>query len=642
MTDPRLRQVAALLSGVGVAVATLVVLVWTEPSLSIVWDEGYTLAREEHVRAWLRGMGDPAEFARTWRPPMPDFVQQGGPPPRPDEIDTRAKLLNRRALRWFWPFSREEPNGHPPFYAIVGLIGDLVVPTWDELPRARFGTMLAFSLAAGAIFAFFASRWDYWSASLAAGAWLLQPNLFAHAHYAGYDALLSSLWVGAILCFTQAVEPRAPDESPAPWGGRWGWAIGFGILAGCAAATKFTGWLLPLPFMIWTLASRNRRGFRTLLIGCATAALVVYACNPPWWSAPIDGMTRFLRSNLSRAQSQPINVQFLGHIIETPTSSLPWYNTIVWTAFVTPLGFLALAIIGAARAAIPRRGAKRRNEQTPDAIGQTQDTPPVTKGGPEGVKHPSAEIPPSAASEPDTPPVTKGGPGGVNRSMPAPSRTQPSLTPFATTALTNWFFLLILRALPHTPGHDGVRQFLPAFGCLALVAGLGAVCLIHRNGRWGRAIVAAGLAEGIISVALFMPVPLSYFSPAVGGLPGAVALGMEPTYYWDALTDDAITWLNRHTVSGRSVLFADAPVSWFYLRKNGRLRAPICPYEPGEMQWYVVQNRPGAFNEVTRALIASPGPKRILSEKWGVPLIWAFPRDLVDEVERQVRSRTSR
>jgi hypothetical protein len=180
------------------------------------------------------------------------------------------------------------------------------------------------------------------------------------------------------------------------------------------------------------------------------------------------------------------------------------------------------------------------------------------------------------------------------------------------------------------------------FGYLALLAGLGAAWLIDRFGHWGGASIAASLAAGIISAALFMPVPLSDFSPAVGGLPGAVALGMEPTSYWDALTDDAITWLNRHTASGRSVLFADTPFSWFYLRKNGRLRASICPYEPVEMQWYVVQNRPGAFNDVTRALIASPGPKRILSEKWGVPLIWAFPRDLVDEVERQVRSRTNR
>ena len=31
-----------------------------------------------------------------------------------------------------------------------------------------------------------------------------------------------------------------------------------------------------------------------------------------------------------------------------------------------------------------------------------------------------------------------------------------------------------------------------------------------------------------------MPVPLSYYSPLIGGLPGAAAIGMEPTFYWDS------------------------------------------------------------------------------------------------------------
>ena len=46
-------------------------------------------------------------------------------------------------------------------------------------------------------------------------------------------------------------------------------------------------------------------------------------------------------------------------------------------------------------------------------------------------------------------------------------------------------FLLALRALPHTPGHDGVRQFLPAMGCLALVASFGATRSINQFGAWG-------------------------------------------------------------------------------------------------------------------------------------------------------------
>ena len=80
---------------------------------------------------------------------------------------------------------------------------------------------------------------------------------------------------------------------------------------------------------------------------------------------------------------------------------------------------------------------------------------------------------------------------------------------------------MTLRALPHTPGHDGIRQFLPAFGMLALLAGLGAESVRSRLGTWGKALIFLATVEGALSVGLMMPVPLSYYSPLVGGLPGA-------------------------------------------------------------------------------------------------------------------------
>src|SRR5262249_39146084 len=141
----------------------------------------------------------------------------------------------------------------------------------------------------------------------------------------------------------------------------------------------------------------------------------------------------------------------------------------------------------------------------------------------------------------------------------------------------HWVFLMILRALPHTPGHDGVRQFLPAFGVLALLGGLGAGTLLESWGRWARLAIAAALVEGILSVAVMMPVPLSYFSPIVGGLPGAAALGMEPTYYWDALSPEARQWLTANTPPGRTIVFAWYTHSWLYLRRTGELPRRIAP-----------------------------------------------------------------
>ncbi len=210
----RKARIEAHLVGVCVAFVSALLMILTEPMMAIVWDEGYTLGREESLRDWFRALGDPPRFAATWQPRQRDdeLVQRPPTTPAPlrEQIDKRSKLLfDSDVLAWFWPFAREEPHGHPPFYALLGLVGDFVAPTWQELPRARLGPILLFSLTAGVIFSFVAARWGYWPAALAAGSWVLQPNLFGHGHYAAYDAVLSSLWVLAIAAFTWAVAPAA-------------------------------------------------------------------------------------------------------------------------------------------------------------------------------------------------------------------------------------------------------------------------------------------------------------------------------------------------------------------------------------------------------------------------------------------------
>jgi hypothetical protein len=466
-------------------------------------------------------------------------------------MDTRGELLfDRDVLAWFWPFAREEPHGHPPFYALLGLAGDVLAPSWRELARARLGPIVLFSLTAGAIFSFLATRWGYWSAGLAAGSWILQPNLFGHGHYASYDAVLSSLWVLSIITFISAI--RADPEVV---GARLRYLMTalFGLILGCAATTKLTGWFLPLPFLAWVVMYRSRSGFMTLGIGLLTAAIVVLALQPSWWTEPVVGLMRFLDSNLNRGETIPINVQFLGTTYVTPKQSLPWYNTIVWTLFVTPIGFLAMAAVGI--------GVAVRNWRV-ESLG-------VLLAG-------------------------------------------------------HWLFLMILRAMPHTPGHDGVRLFLPAFGVLALLGGLGARWLVAGYGWRAKGAIAAALTEGVISIAVMMPVPLSYFSPIVGGLAGATQLGMEPTYYWDALSPEARRWLAENTLPGRTFAFRGWTTSWLYLRRTGDLPRRLTPVDGESPQWVVLQNRPGAFSDDDRALVEH-GQPAFTVKKLGVDLIWIFP-----------------
>jgi len=171
---------------------------------------------------------------------------------------------------------------------------------------------------------------------------------------------------------------------------------------------------------------------------------------------------------------------------------------------------------------------------------------------------------------------------------------------------------------------------LPAFGLLALLGGFGVEVLVEQGWSWIKPGVALALVEGAISVALMMPVPLSYFSPAVGGLPGATALGMEPTYYWDALNPAARHWLAEHTPAGRTILFRTFPTSWLYLRDVGELPNKLGPIDSGSPLWIVLQNRPGAFSTEDR-MLAEEGEPAFTVSKLGVPLVWIFP---YSEVER--------
>ena len=365
----------------------------------------------------------------------------------------------------------------------MALLGDGLTPWRNELSRARLGAILLFAATTGGLFASLATRRGLWSGVLGAGALALSPQLFAMGHYAHYDAPLTCLWLGSILAFAEAGIPATDlTDRRSP---RWGWVLCFGILAGAAAATKLTGWLLPLPLLFWTVFYRDRNGGLTLAVGLVVASVTVYAVTPPWWFSPWQGLTEFFRSNLTRAETTPIPVQFLGTVYLSPGQSLPWYNTLVWTAAASPVGFLAWALTGLVRT-VRERGDR-----------------------------------------------------------------------FACLAVICWVFPLVLRALPHTPGHDGVRQILPAFGALALVAGLG---VSSRPGLIARCLVVAAVLEGAVSIAVMMPVPLSYFSPAVGGLPGATRLGFEPTYYWDTLTPEVLDRINRQTAPGRSIAFLGAPL----------------------------------------------------------------------------------
>ena len=180
---------------------------------------------------------------------------------------------------------------------------------------------------------------------------------------------------------------------------------------------------------------------------------------------------------------------------------------------------------------------------------------------------------------------------------------------------------MILRALPHTPGHDGVRLFLPAFGAARALGWARRPFLDRPVGPLGAAGHRRGLARGDrqhrgddARAALVLSAPL------VGGLPGATALGMEPTYYWDALSPEARRWLFEHTKPPETIQFATFPHSWLYLRTDRRTAGASGPDRSRPAEMVRASKQAGGFLCPLDRALAAHGHAAYTVTKLGVPL----------------------
>lgn len=341
--------------------------------------------------------------------------------------------------------------------------------------------------------------------------------------------------------------------------GRRGWSLLWGLMLGLTLAAKATGWFAPLPFLAWAAWMHDRRALRYIPCGLAVAAGVFFLVNPPLWHDPLGGLASFLSLNAHRGANRlNIATQFLGRMYDLD-HPLPWYNTVAWTCMAVPVGTLLLACAGGIAA---------------------------WRSG----------------------------------------RSQP----LGMLLIANWAVLLLVRAVPGTPVHDGIRLFLPSFAFLAALAGVGcaawtgslhgtAGAVRHRAWRW---MSVVGLLLGSLSsVVWYAPQWLSHYSLLAGGLRGAASLGMEPTYYWDALDADALGWLNARTPPGSKVAFsAISRQNLTLLRQWGTLRPDWEPSAPGDYAWYVLQHRPSGWSRIDRWLLEHARPaytKTIRPQGWG-------------------------
>jgi hypothetical protein len=146
-------------------------------------------------------------------------------------------------------------------------------------------------------------------------------------------------------------------------------------------------------------------------------------------------------------------------------------------------------------------------------------------------------------------------------------------------------------------------------------AGIGAQRVLDRIStiravpwRWALGAALAGaLLTSAVNLARYYPQTLSHYSLIAGGVRGAADRGMEPAYWWDALDNDVLKWINDSTGPDEALAFS--PVfDLGQLRDSGKLRAPTVDAETGPFKFYVLQNRPGMFTPTDRVLMGSETP----------------------------------
>src|SRR5262249_25377212 len=196
---------------------TLAALLDSSPDFGMAWDEGFTVQRERVLGAWIGRLLDPAGGSRWFQ------------------------AFEQRQLDESWPFSREEPDGHPPFYALLGLAGRaLSSGLLRPLDSYRVGPMALCAVTAGTLYYHLATRRGRLAGITGASLFVFMPRAFAHAHYAHYDMPVTCLWLLAQVAFIKGLDSVR-------------WAVPFGVALGLAAGTKFTGFLAIIPPAVWVL-----------------------------------------------------------------------------------------------------------------------------------------------------------------------------------------------------------------------------------------------------------------------------------------------------------------------------------------------------------------------------------------------------
>lgn len=320
------RLVAAALG----LLAFLLVLA-TQRSFGMCWDEGYYYPTYRDVASWI---------GELFRHPL--------------------QALSGEGIRAGW----ERINELPPVTKWLGALLVLVTPAGGELFVVRLFPAALFGATASLLYAIARRRAPVGWAALAAGAYLLHPRLFGHAHFAASETPFAFLTALAIFVATGDLR-------------RWSRRLLLAAVAGLALATKANGLILLAALGAWLLLRPwfSPRGEDTptwrddaIALACVVllAPLVAWAVWPWMW----DETAARLREYLAFVtRHEHYGVWYLGEKWVLPPGSqrpVPWHYPLVITLVASPVLFLAL--VGAGLAKVVQAATHARGRVHPEDL----------------------------------------------------------------------------------------------------------------------------------------------------------------------------------------------------------------------------------------------------------------------------------
>lgn len=366
----------------------------------------------------------------------------------------------------------------------------------------------------------------------------LMPRFFYHAHLACFDVPVASLWLLTAFAYSRALQD-----------GRKRWLLVTALLYGGLLSTKHNAWLLP-PVLVVHLVLLLGFGYRGMarnaarVIACMLllGPLVFYASWPWIWHDTWQRVREYVAFHMGH---EYYNMEFLGQTYHRPP--MPRLYAPVMTLATVPSIVLVLFGLGALGSACILTTAWLGRQKW--ELARIRDW--------------------------------------CSR---FPAKNAGSELPNATLAtLLLWLLALLASYAPwlssDTPIFGGTKHWITAYPFMALLAGLGfrwTIDAIHRSLTTPRArtlstavVAAVALAPPLVMTLGSHPFGLSFYTPLVGGAPGAANLGLNRSF-WGYTTGSLQSPINDHAPLGSALYLHDtATASFQMLERDGRIRSDI-------------------------------------------------------------------